>query len=132
MGKPDEELVNHLSLISVINDTIPASSPKPSSVRSSPVETPPITPSSYIYLKPEEIDYHCLHRMLSTLSDNLYDIYYEYKSAKEPWTALEDEYSLDDAGIERFTSSSFNKFMMTDSKSINDQLHEFQDYIRHL
>ena len=52
--------------------------------------------------------------------------------AKELWTTLYDEYSLDDAGIERFTSSSFNKFMMTDSKSINDQLHEFQDYIRHL
>ena len=44
-------------------------------------------------------------------------------------TALEDEYSFNDAGIERFTSSSFNKFMM---KLINDQLHEFQDYIRHL
>ena len=62
-------------------------------------------------------------------SDSLYDIYYEYKSAKELWTALEDEYDLNDAGIERFTSSSFNKFMRADSKLINDQLHEFQDYI---
>ena len=58
--------------------------------------------------------------------------YYKYKSANEVWTALEDEYGLDDARIERFTSSSFNKFMMTDSKPINDQLHEFQDYIWHL
>ena len=49
----------------------------------------------------------------------LYDIYYEYKSAKELWTALEHEYNLNDVGIERFTSS-FNKFMMTDSKPIND------------
>ena len=45
------------------------------------------------------------------------------------WIAFEDEYGLDDAGIERFTSSSFNKFIMTDSKLINDQLHEFQVYI---
>ena len=72
-----------LGLISAIDDTIPAPSPKPSSVRSSSVETPPTTPSSYIYLKPEEIDYHCLHIILSALSDSLYDIYYEYKSARQ-------------------------------------------------
>ena len=58
--------------------------------------------------------------------------YYEYNSAKELWIALEEEYGLDDAGIERFTSSSFNKFMMFDNKPIDDQLHEFQDFIRHL
>ena len=114
-----------LGLISVIDDTIHVPSPKPSSIRSSPAETPPTTPSSYIYLKPDEINYHCLHKILSALSDSLYDIYYEYKSAKELWTALEDEYDLDndDAGIERFTSSSFNKFMMIDWFTIN--YHEF-------
>jgi len=54
----------------------------------------------------------------------LYGIYYEYKSVKELWTTLEEEYDLDDAAIERFTSS-FNKFIMSDNKPINDQLHEF-------
>src|SRR3954467_12399003 len=126
-----------LGLISAIDDSIPAPSPKPSSDGASPTEqsespATPATPSSYVYLKPEEIDYHCLHRILSALSDNLYDIYFEYKSAKELWTALTDEYGLDDAGIERFTSSSFNKLMMTDSKPLNEQLHEFQDFIRPL
>src|SRR5436189_5577727 len=119
-----------LGLISAIDDSIHAPSPKSSNDRSSPSEPPatPVTPLSYVYLKPEEIDYHCLHRILSALSDNLYNIYFDYKSGKEPWTALVDEDGLDDAGIERFTSCSFNKFMMTDSKPINDQLHEFQDY----
>ena len=65
-------------------------------------------------------------------SQTIYDIYFEYKSAKELWTALTDEYGLDDAGIERFTSSSFNKFMITDTKPINEQLHEFQNFILHL
>ena len=78
-----------------------------------------------LLLKPEEIDYHCLHRILSALSDSLYDIYYEDKSAKELRTTLENEYGLDDVGIKRFTWSSFNKFMMSDSKLINDQLYEF-------
>ena len=72
-----------LGLISAIHDTITTLSPKLSSIGSSPVETPPTIPSSYIYSKPEEIDYHCPHRILSALSDSLYDIYYEYKSVKE-------------------------------------------------
>jgi len=62
----------------------------------------------------------------------LYDIYYEYKNAKELHNALEEEYNLDDAGIGWFISSSFNKFMMVDSKPNIDQIHEFQVYIRHL
>jgi len=72
-----------LELISAIYDTILAPSLTPSSVGFSPIETPPTTPSSYIYLKSEKIDYHCLYRILSTVSDSLYGIYYEYKSAKE-------------------------------------------------
>ena len=121
-----------LSLIVIIDDSIPVQSSKSSLVESSSIqpETPSqSTSSTQTCLKPEEIDYHCLHRILSALADNLYDIHYEYKSAKEVWEALEDEYDLNDAGIERFTSSSFNKFMMVDNKPINEQLHEFQDYI---
>ena len=38
--------------------------------------------------------------MLSVHADNQYDIYYEYKSVKELWEALEEEYGLDDVGIE--------------------------------
>ena len=74
-----------LGLISAIDSSIPAPSPKPSSDEASPTElvTSPATPatpstpssSSSVYLKPEEIDYHCLHRILSALSDNLYGIY---------------------------------------------------------
>jgi len=116
-----------LSLIVIIDDSIPVQSSKSSLVESSSIqpETPSqSTSSTQTCLKPEEIDYHCLHRILSALADNLYDIHYEYKSAKEVWEALEDEYDLNDAGIERFTSS-FNKFMMVDNKPINEQLHEF-------
>ena len=119
-----------LELISIIDDSIFVLSLKPSPATSPLAETPS-TLLSYIYLKPEEIDYHYLHKIFSALFDSLYDIYYEYKNAKELWTTLEEEYGLDDAEIERFTSS-FNKFMMSDSKPINDQLHEFQDFIRHL
>ena len=119
-----------LGLISATDDYIPTPSLKLSHVGFSPAETTPITPSSYTYLKPEETDYYCLHRILSTFSDNLCDIYYEFKSVKELWEAFEEEYGLDDVGIDQFTSSS--KFMMVHNKLINNQLHEFQDCIQHL
>ena len=72
-----------LGLISAVDDTISVLSPKPSHIRSSLVETPLTIHFSYIYLKPDEIDYHCLHKIRSALSDSLYNIYYEYKSAKK-------------------------------------------------
>ena len=45
---------------------------------------------------------------------------------------IKEGYGLDDAGTKRYTSSSFNKFMMVDNKLINDHIYKFQDYIRHL
>ena len=129
MGKLDQVLVDYLRYYFSHSDIILAPSSKPSSIGPSPVEAFPTSPSSYIYLKPQKIDYHCLHRIFSALSDSLNDIYYEYKSAKELWIPLENEYGLNDTEVEIFTSSSFNKFMMTASKPINDQLHKFQDYI---
>jgi len=116
-----------LAFISTIDDSIHVQSSKPSPVESSLAqpETPSqSTSSTQTCLKPEEIDYHCLYKILSVLADNLYDTYYEYKNDKELWEALENEDGLSDDGIERFTS--FNKFMMV---PIFKQLHEFQDYI---
>ena len=69
---------------------------------------------------PQEIEFHCFHRILSALSDQIYDIFFEYKSAKELWDALESEYGLDDSGIDRFNSLSFNKYIMVDDKPMND------------
>ena len=84
------------------------------------------------FLKPEKIDYHCYHRILSALANNLYDILLLVQECQISMDALEEEYAIDDTGIEWFTLYSFNKFMMVDSKSINNQIHEFQDYIHNL
>ena len=83
-------------------------------------------------MKLEEIDYYCYHKILSALTNNLYTYILSTRVTKKLWNALEEKYGLDDAGIELFISSSLNKFMMVDSKPINEQIHEFQDYIRHL
>ncbi|KAK3037902.1 hypothetical protein RJ639_031793 [Escallonia herrerae] len=79
---------------------------------------------------PEQIEFHCLNRILSALSDRLYDVYHATKSAKELWNLLQGEYDIDDAGIERFNASTFNKFVMVEGKAISDQIHEFQDHLR--
>ncbi|KAK3042768.1 hypothetical protein RJ639_000826 [Escallonia herrerae] len=71
---------------------------------------------------------HCI--ILSALSDRLYDVYHATKSAKELWNLLQGEYGIDDAGIERFNASTFNKFVMVEGKAISDQIHEFQDHLR--
>ena len=41
------------------------------------------TQSSASYRTPDEINYHCVHRILGALSDRLYDIYYIANNAKE-------------------------------------------------
>ena len=81
---------------------------------------------------PDEINYHCVHRILGALSDRLYDIYYAANNAKELWDTLENKYGLDDAGIKRFTASDFNKFRMVDTKPMNEQIHEFETLIHQL
>ncbi|KAK3015864.1 hypothetical protein RJ639_006552 [Escallonia herrerae] len=79
---------------------------------------------------PEQIEFHCHNRIISALSDRLYDVYHAIKSAKELWNLLQGEYGIDDAGIKRFNASTFNKFIMVEGKAISDQIHEFQDHLR--
>ena len=87
--------------------------------------------SSTSHATPKE-DYLCKGRILSTLSDSLYDVYLSTKSAKKLWDNLESEYGLDDAGVERGNIASFLRYVMVDDKPINDQLHQFQEYLRKL
>lgn len=44
--------------------------------------------------------------------------------------ALEAEYGIIDAGVDRFTVSNFNNYRMVESKSVGDQIHEFQELLR--
>ena len=83
------------------------------------------------WMTKEQIEYHCYHRILSTLSDHLYDVYLvTTKTAKELWNVLEAEYGLDDAGINRFTASTFNNYKMVDGKPIGEQIHEFKELLQ--
>jgi len=109
-----------LNLISTIENDNPSSS-RPTTRQSLTLEFVP-TPKT-----PQEIQHHCLHRILGALSDRLYDIYYTITSPKTLWDMLEKKYGLDDTGIKRLKAFDFNKFKMADSKSMNEQIHEFEN-----
>ena len=113
-------------MISAINDSTTENrgsgssqtNPRRIQTRASRVQTESEPSSSTI--TPEEIDYHCLHRILGVLSDNLYDLYYNLKNASELWDTLEAKYGLDDIRIKRFKTLDFNKFKFIDNKPMNE------------
>ncbi|KAH7842881.1 hypothetical protein Vadar_010145 [Vaccinium darrowii] len=83
------------------------------------------------WMTKEQIEYRCYHRILSVLSDHLYDVYLNStEKAKELWDLLEAEYGLDDSGINGFVVSTFNNYKMVDGKPRGDQIHEFKEYLK--
>ncbi|KAL6212271.1 hypothetical protein ACLB2K_017492 [Fragaria x ananassa] len=83
------------------------------------------------WLSQEDIEYHCYNRILSALSDHLYDVYHSTTSTtKELWDALEAEYGIVDVGVDRFIVSNFNSYKMVETKSVGDQIHEYQELLR--
>lgn len=80
----------------------------------------------------EEIEYFCKFRILSCLSDDLYETYRLYNTAKEVWEALEHTYTKDNESKIRFTASDFNNYKMVDDKPIIDQIHKFQNFVHEI
>ena len=78
---------------------------------------------------PEQINFHCVRRILGVLSNELYDIYYSYTSAQELWNELERKYGSDDEGVKRYMATDFNKFKFVDNKPMNPQIHEFENIV---
>jgi gag-polypeptide of LTR copia-type len=79
-----------------------------------------------------EIEFHCRFRILSCLSNELYETYQKFEKTKDLWNALDDAYSRDNEGIVRFTISDFHNYKMVDEFSINEQIHKFQNMIQEI
>ncbi|KAM7465056.1 hypothetical protein LguiB_012618 [Lonicera macranthoides] len=67
----------------------------------------------------------CRHTILSTLSNELFDIYYSYKSSYEIWESLHKKYVIEDVGTQKYAIGNFLKFQMTEDKDISTQINEF-------
>ena len=71
-------------------------------------------------------DFICKNYILNGLSDNLYDYYTTFNTAKDVWDALQKKYDIEEAGAKKFTVSRYLKYQMTDDKSVEAQSHELQ------
>ncbi|XP_062020916.1 uncharacterized protein LOC133737363 [Rosa rugosa] len=120
-----------LGLVSTLEDTTSETPSKKTTLTiSTPTSETQSSKSTTPKMTKDEIEYHCHNRILSTLSNDLYDVYRDTTSAKSLWEELEAEYGLDDAGIDRFTVSTFNSYKMVEEKTVSVQIHEFKDLLR--
>ncbi|KAE8736163.1 UPF0481 protein [Hibiscus syriacus] len=71
-------------------------------------------------------DFLCHNYILNGLSDALYEVYNVKKKAKELWESLDHKYKTEDAGAKKFLVAKFLNFVMVNSKTVVNQVQEFQ------
>ena len=59
------------------------------------------------------------HAILSTLTNELFDVYCQYKTAKEIWDVLTKKYIVEDVGTQKYVIGNFRKFQMTEDKDVS-------------
>ncbi|CAL8992693.1 unnamed protein product [Prunus brigantina] len=74
----------------------------------------------------------CRHTILSTLSNELFDIYCSYKTAKEIWENLNKKYVIEDVGTQKYVIGKFLQFQMVESKDVSLQIHEYHKLVNEL
>ena len=62
---------------------------------------------------------------MNGLTDSLYEVYRNKKTAKELWESLDHKYKTEDAGSKKFVVECFLDFKMVDSKIVISQVQEF-------
>ncbi|KAL0355626.1 UNVERIFIED_CONTAM: hypothetical protein Sradi_4009500 [Sesamum radiatum] len=71
-------------------------------------------------------DFLCRNYILNSLSNTLYNMYCSAKTARALWESLEKKYKIEDAGLKKFIVGKFLESKMVDSKSVMNQVQEFQ------
>ncbi|KAL0378952.1 UNVERIFIED_CONTAM: hypothetical protein Sradi_3200700 [Sesamum radiatum] len=67
--------------------------------------------------------------LLNHMSNTLFDLFVNQKSAKEIWNTLETRYGGDDAGRKKYVVGKWLQFHMVDDKPIMDQVHEYENLV---
>ncbi|KAL0307597.1 UNVERIFIED_CONTAM: hypothetical protein Sangu_3020700 [Sesamum angustifolium] len=71
-------------------------------------------------------DFLCRNYILNGLNDTLYNMYSSATIARAIWESLEKKYKTEDAGLKKFIVGKFLNFKMVDSKTVMNQVQEFQ------
>ena len=75
---------------------------------------------------------HVRHAILSTLTNELFDVYCQYKVAKEIWDALTKKYIVEDARTKKYAIRNFLKFQMTENRDVSSQIHDYHMLVNDL
>nr|XP_009796253.1 PREDICTED: uncharacterized protein LOC104242843 [Nicotiana sylvestris] len=67
--------------------------------------------------------------LLNYMTNPLFDLFINYKSAEVIWDGLEKKYDVDDAGKKKNVVGKWIKFQMADDKPIMEQVHEYENLI---
>ena len=59
------------------------------------------------------------HAILSTISNELFDVYCQYKVAKEIYDAMNKKYVLEDVGTQKYAIWNFRNFQMIDDRDVS-------------
>ncbi|KAL0408252.1 UNVERIFIED_CONTAM: hypothetical protein Sradi_1759600 [Sesamum radiatum] len=67
--------------------------------------------------------------LLNHMNNSLFDLFVNYKSAKDIWTTLETRYGGDDTGRKKYVVGKWLQFQMIDEKPIMNQIHEYENLV---
>ncbi|PWA56669.1 hypothetical protein CTI12_AA416470 [Artemisia annua] len=67
--------------------------------------------------------------LLNHMSNSLFDLFINQKSAKVIWETLEKKYGADDAGKKKYVVGNWLRFQMVDDKPIMEQVHVYENLV---
>ena len=67
--------------------------------------------------------------LLNHMSNSLFDLFVNKKSAKIIWETLEKKYGADDAGKKKYVVGNWLRFKMVDDKPIMEQVHVYENLV---
>ncbi|XP_039140534.1 uncharacterized protein LOC120277756 [Dioscorea cayenensis subsp. rotundata] len=74
----------------------------------------------------------CRHTIISTLSNELFDVYCANKEAKEIWDSMIIKYIAKDSGKQKFVIGKYYRWEMTEDKDIKVQINEYHKLLEDL
>ena len=83
-------------------------------------------------LEINKLDKQVRHAISSTISNKFFDIYCQFKVAKEIWDAINKKYSLKNAGTQKYAIGNFKIFQMTEDRDVSSQIHDYHLLINDL
>ena len=74
----------------------------------------------------------CRHTILTTLFDELFDVYCAYKEANVIWESMLIKYTAEDVDKQQFVIGNYYKWEMVDNKDIKLQINEYHKLLEEL